>query len=172
MAPARALVLSVLALASFGAAAQDTAQQQIDAQVWRPFVQAITRQDAEAFMALHSSDLVRAERSQERVLDHAQYRQDILANWPKWKASMDKRKQRYSFELRFTQRLANATQAFESGYFRNEFVEADGKKHVMYGQFDVVLRNEGGVWKVLVDADTRKGSEVTEEEFAAAQPVG
>ena len=172
MALVRSMLPPLLTLASFGAAAQATPQQQIDAQVWRPFVQAITQQDTEAFMALHSRDLVRAERTQERILDFAQYREDLLANWPRWKASMEKRQQRYTFELRFTERLANATQAFESGDFRNEFVEADGRKHVMYGQFNVVLRNEDGVWKVLVDADTRKGDEVTEQEFAAATPVG
>ena len=168
----RGLLLSLLAFATFDATAQSTSQQQIDTQVWQPFVRAINIQDDEAFMALHSRDLVRAERSQKRILDFTQYREAILASWPKWKASMEKRKQRYTFELRFTERLASGTQAFESGYFRNEFVDADGKKQVTYGQFNVVLRNEGGVWKVLVDADSKQAGTVTEQEFAAAQPVG
>ena len=168
----RALLLSLLALTSFGAAAQATPQQEIDAQVWRPFVRAINEQDAEAFAALHSRDLVRAERSQQRLLDFDTYRQVLVAQWPQWKASMAQRQQRYTFELRFTERLANDTQAFEAGYFRNEFVGPDGKAQVRYGQFIVVLRKESGVWKLLVDADTRQGNEVTEQAFAAAQPLG
>jgi hypothetical protein len=35
----------------------------------------------------------------------------------------------------------------------------------------VALRKEDGKWKILVDSDTRENGTITDEMFAAAQPL-
>lgn len=148
-----------------------TDQQAIDAQVWRPFTQAIMTQNANAFIALHSKDLVRAEISQKKVMGWDEYKKGMEAGWPRWKESLEKNKTKYTFELRFTERLSNGATAYEVGYFKNESIQPGGEKHVSYGKFHVVLRKENGTWKILVDSDSNEGGSITEEQFQQAKAL-
>lgn len=148
-----------------------TDQQQIDEQVWKPFTKAIMTQDVKGFVALHSKDLVRAERDQKQILNLAEYQKRMEESWPRWKESMKKDKTVYSFELRFLERNSNGNQAYEVGYFKNDLTTPTGEKNVSYGKFQVALRKENGVWKILVDSDSDEGGTITEEMFAAAQPI-
>lgn len=146
-------------------------EKEINEQVWKPFTQAIITQDVEKFVAVHSKDLVRAERDGKRVLTYDQYKARMEQGWPAWKESNKKNNTQYTFELRFLERISNETQAFEVGYFKNESITASGEKRVSYGQFHVALRKENGVWKILVDSDSNNGKTITEEMFQAAKPI-
>lgn len=145
--------------------------KEINEQVWKPFTEAIMTQDVEKFIALHSKDLVRAERDGKRVLTYDQYKTRMEQSWPKWKESNKKDNVQYTFELRFLERVSNETQAFEVGYFKNQTITPTGEKRMSYGQFHVALRKESGVWKILVDSDSNNGKSITEEMFVAAKPI-
>jgi ketosteroid isomerase-like protein len=164
------LFIALVVLASSFAHAQ-TDQQQIDAQVWKPFTKAIMAQDVNAFVAVHSKDLVRAEINGKKVMDLTEYQKRMEAGWPGWKESIIKDKTKYTFELRFLERISNGTTAYEIGYFKNETINAAGEKRVSYGKFHVVLRKESGTWKILVDSDSNEGGNITNEMFQAAQPI-
>jgi ketosteroid isomerase-like protein len=146
-------------------------QQAINLQVWKPFTTAIMNQDVATFVSLHSKDLIRVERDQKNLLDLKAYQSGMEAGWPGWKESIKKSNQKYVFELRFLERISNGTQAFEVGYFKNEVTTATGEKRISYGKFMVALRKEDGKWKILVDSDTRENGTITDEMFAAAQPL-
>ncbi len=146
-------------------------QAEINSQVWKPFEQAIMSQDVAAFVVLHSKDLIRAEINRKKVMGLEEYQKGMEANWPAWKESMTKNKTRYTFELRFLERLSNGSQAYEVGYFKNEMINAAGEKKQSFGKFHVVLRKENGVWKILVDSDSNEGGTITEEMFLAAKPI-
>jgi ketosteroid isomerase-like protein len=164
------IVLALLlgsALAGFG----QQSTKEINEQVWKPFTQAIMTQDVEKFIALHSKDLVRAERDGKRVLTYDQYKTRMDQSWPKWRESNKQDNVQYTFELRFLERISNETQAFEVGYFKNQTVTPTGEKRMSYGQFHVALRKESGVWKILVDSDSNNGKTITEEMFQAAKPL-
>jgi ketosteroid isomerase-like protein len=48
----------------------------------------------------------------------------------------------------------------------------DGEERVRYTRFEMVLRKEGGKWKILVDQDTSEGGTITEAMFdAATKPI-
>lgn len=149
-----------------------TDQQQIDEQVWKPFTNAIMTQDVSGFVTLHSKDLVRAEINQKKIMNREEYQKGMETNWPAWKQSMEKNKTKYSFELRFTERLSNGNTAYEVGYFKNEMTNPNGTVTKSYGKFHVVLRKENGTWKVLVDSDSNEGGTITDEMFLAAKPIG
>lgn len=148
-----------------------TPQQEINEQVWKPFTKAIMNQDVATFASLHSNDLVRAERNSGKVLNLAEYQKNMETGWPGWKESLAKNKIKYTFELRFTERISNGNLAYEVGYFKNESVSETGEKRIGYGQFHVTLRKENGTWKILVDSDSNLGGTITEEMFQAAKPL-
>ena len=163
------LFLACFLFSTISCFSQQSAQE-INDQVWKPFVKAIMERDAETFMSLHSKDLVRAERDGKRVLNYEQYKNG-MANWPSRKESNKANNIKHTFELRFLERISNETQAFEVGYFKNETVTDAGEKRVSYGQFHVALRKENGIWKILVDSDSNNGKTITEEMFQAAKQM-
>jgi len=44
-----------------------------------------------------------------------------------------------------------------------------GEQRKNFGRFHVLLRKENGIWKIVVDADTRE--EASEENFNKASPM-
>jgi ketosteroid isomerase-like protein len=148
-----------------------TDQKEINEQVWKLFTKAIMAQDVESFISVHSKDVVRAERSSKKILNYEQYKNEMLGSWPKWKARNAKDNVKYTFELRFLERISNGTQAFEVGYFKNETVKPTGEKEIYYGKFQVALRKENGIWKILVDSDSNQEGIIIEKDFLAAKPL-
>jgi len=164
------ILLMFFVIASIGAKAQ-TDQTQINEQIWKPFTKAIMAQDVESFISVHSKDVVRAERNSKKVLSYEQYKNEMLVSWPKWKARHARDNVKYTFELRFLERISNGTQAFEVGYFKNETVKPTGEKEIYYGKFQVALRKENEVWKILVDSDSNQEEVITDKDFLAAKPL-
>lgn len=164
-------LLSIFFLLIGGAAIAQNAEKEINDQVWKPFTQAIMTQDVAGFIQLHSKEIMRVERDNKKILNYDTYKSDIEKSWPAWKQSIAVEKTKYTFELRFLERVSNGNQAFEVGYFRNEMINAKGEKHVSYGQFHVALRKENGVWKILIDSDSSNNRSITEEMFLAAKPI-
>jgi ketosteroid isomerase-like protein len=148
-----------------------TDQQQIDDQVWKPFTKAITERDPEAFMAVHSKDVIRVVRDGKEVKNYESYKKGMVENWPKYRTYVKENNLKVDFELRFLERHSNGNEAFEVGYYKSETIKPNGEKRTSYGQFHVALRKENGVWKILVDSDSSNGGTITEEMFAAASPI-
>lgn len=157
----------VFSLSVFG----QTDQADINDQVWKPFTKAIMAQDVAGFIAVHSKDVVRAELNDNQVQNYTEYEASMQKSWPGWKESIQKSNSKYTFELRFLQRISNGTLAYETGYFKNESINAKGEKRMYFGKFNVALRKESGVWKILVDSDTNEAGTITEEMFLKAKPL-
>jgi ketosteroid isomerase-like protein len=163
-------LLSIFALLISISAFGQNDQAGINTQVWKPFTRAIMSQDVSAFIALHSKDVVRAELNGNRVLSYTDYLAGMEKSWPGWKESIQKNNTQYIFELRFLQRISNGNLAYEVGYFKNLSI-TNGQKRESYGKFQVALRKENGVWKILVDSDSNEGGTITEEMFLKAKPL-
>jgi ketosteroid isomerase-like protein len=162
---------SVLFVLISVAAVSQNNKQEINDQVWKPFIKTLLSQDIDTFMNLHSKDVIRVERDSGHILNFDQYKKDLNMSWPAWKQSMELEKSKSTFELRFLERISNGNQAFEAGYFKNETINAKGEKRIGYGQFHVALRKENGIWKILVDFDSNNNRTITEEMFQAAKPM-
>src|SRR4051794_23698547 len=98
------LLLPLLTIVLSSASAQ-TDQSEINEQVWKPFTKAIMVQDVENFISVHSKDVVRAERNSKKVLSYEQYKNEMLASWPRWRERNKKDNTKYTFELRFLERI-------------------------------------------------------------------
>jgi ketosteroid isomerase-like protein len=71
----------------------------------------------------------------------------------------------------FTERIANANQAIEVGYYKTTSIDHKGDSRAFIGKFMVVLQKEKEVWKILVDTDSSEGNTVTEKHFMEAKPL-
>jgi ketosteroid isomerase-like protein len=156
-----ALVSLFCALNTFG----QTAQQQINEQVWKPFIQAFNSRNTQAFMQVHSRDVVRSPRDSKAIW-----------NWDEYFRQQEKGDKRESassrqIELRFTERIATNDLAVEVGIYKGSYIESGGNDRSYYGRFHVVLRKEDGVWKILIDTDSSEGNTVGEDDFRTAQPM-
>jgi ketosteroid isomerase-like protein len=135
----------------------DNLQQEINEQVWKPFVKAFNNNDNEAFKAVHSKEVIRVIRDDNRLLGYDEYFKKVpeseKAKWAHWKKNI---------ELRFIQRIASTDKAFEVGYYKSTSTDTTtGEKRSGYGKFHVLLRRENGVWKILMDADAKEKTDET-----------
>ncbi len=142
----------------------DSLQQEINDQVWRPFISAFGDRDNETFSKVHSKDFIRVIRDDKRIYGYnVAFGNDAgtQQNQSPWKRSI---------ELRFIERIASEREAFEIGYYQTTYEHrTSGEKSVSYGKFHVLLRKESGVWKILMDADGHEGT--NERIFKSASPL-
>jgi uncharacterized protein (TIGR02246 family) len=142
------------------------AQHEIDEQVWKPFIKAFNTRDTPAFMAVHSKDLARIPRDGKAITTFAQYqKQNEDGNK---RAAADTR---MTIELRFIERVASETQAYDVGIYKTTVTTGKGASQSHYGKFFVVLRKEDNRWKILVDSDSSEGGTISEKDFINAKPM-
>lgn len=160
-------LLSVIALFSLPANAQSDSLKwvkEINEQVWKPFVTHFISGNNEGFSSVHSKRITRVEIDRGVLKDYEKYFPPVTPG-----SSPVKKKASRLFELRFDKRISNGTRAWESGYYKGTVMQKGKEPWSYYGRFFVVLEKEGGVWKILVDADT--GKEANEENFSKASPM-
>ena len=151
------LALFTITIAGFSSLSQTgKLQQEINEQVWKPFIKSFNNGDDEGFKGVHSQDVVRVIQDSKQIMGYDQYFKKIpdsvKATWGNWKKNI---------ELRFIQRIAGNDKAFEVGYYKTTSTNTiTGEKRTGYGKFHVLLRKEKGAWKILMDADA---SEKTDE---------
>ena len=150
-------------LLSYGQESKFT--QEINEQVWLPFIKGFSNGDDELFKSVHSKEVVRVSQDDKQIIGYDKYFEkvpdSIKAKWGNWKKSI---------ELRFIQRIASEDKAFEVGYYRSTSTNTQtGEQRTGIGKFHVLLRKENGTWKILMDADTNEGA--SEEAFKKASPM-
>lgn len=140
-----------------------TEQQEINEQVWKPFIKFFNENNTAGFMSVHSKDVVRSPRDAKTVWNWEEYnKQQSLGDKEDIKV-----KRKRTLELRFTERIVNKDIAVEVGVYKTSY----GENQNYYGRFHVVLKKESGIWKILVDTDSTEGGTIDEKEFLAAQPL-
>jgi ketosteroid isomerase-like protein len=164
----RLAMLPVLLASAAAAQPAQEEQRQIENDVWIPLMRASVAFDAEGFLAVQSKDLVRVSVDAGEVYGLDRYQREIREGFPRARARGITRQN----EVRFLQRVASDSLAWETGYFRSQVRMPDGEERVRYTRFEMVLRKEGGKWKILVDKDTSDQGKITEAMFeAAAKPI-
>lgn len=158
-------LLSVIVLFSLSAGAQPDSLKwvnEINEQVWKPFIAHFTSGNQEGFRSVHSKRITRVEIDRGIVMDYDKY-------FPPIDPAAPKRNSKRLFDLHFDKRISNGTKAWESGYYKGTVVLEGKAPRSYYGRFFVVLEKEDGIWKIIVDADT--GAAANEENFTRALPM-
>ena len=162
----RTLVIMIIMFAASIVSGQNNKTiEEINKQVWIPFIQSFGNGDDQTFRSVHSKDVIRVMQDDKQIIGYDKYfkkvSDSIKAEWGDWKKNI---------ELRFTQRITGDDKAFEVGYYKSTSTNVKtGEQRTGIGRFHVLLRKENGVWKILMDADTAEGG--SEENFASASPM-
>lgn len=159
------LFMLIPILSARGYSQTDSLQQQINQQVWKPFIQAFNDLDTKGFMSVHSKEMTRVIQDGNLIYGYDRYSREMEQGNQNTKKTNQKR----TLELRYVQRIAANDKAFEVGYYKFTSIQPDGTTRNGYGKFHVLLRKENGTWKILMDADA---SEKTDETiFLSAKPM-
>ena len=154
----RQLLLGLIA--AFGlsnlATADEYTIREINEHVWVPFVQSYAEGDGDLHASLYSKDMVRVSNGKITTGDAYIERMREYVN------NLRERGGR-AITFRFTERSSNEDAAYETGIFR--LMRNNGT--AAYGQFEVIMRKEGGRWKLTFDHDQPSNREAWE----AAQPM-
>ncbi|HAO46753.1 MAG TPA: hypothetical protein PLZ45_01495 [Ferruginibacter sp.] len=137
---------------------------EINEQVWKPFIAHLVAGNQGGFRSVHSSRITRVEIDEGKLMDYEKYFPPIDP-----KQQEQSKKYKRTFELRFDKRISNGSRAWESGYYKGTVIPEGKEPRSYYGRFYVLLEKENGVWKILVDADT--GKDATEENFNRASAM-
>lgn len=131
----------------------------LNADVWHPFRAAYAARDTDAYLALHTRDLIRAGGPRRTVQTY----DEVAAETRPWFAAAAEQGLRLAIEFRFVERLAAGAAASERGVYR---IEAGAD--VFLGRFHTVSRHDGSRWRIVVDHDL---PEADDRAFAAASDV-
>ena len=138
--------------------------KEINEQVWKPFIAHFISGNKDGFRNVHSKRVTRVEIDRGKVLDYEKYFPPLEPNGKQPSQSFKR-----LFELRFDKRISDGKKAWESGFYRGGMLQEGKEPRYYYGRFFVVLEKEEGIWKILVDADTRK--DANEENFSKSYPI-
>jgi ketosteroid isomerase-like protein len=144
-----AIFLALLFWGHEASSQSDSLQREINQQVWKPFIEAFNSMDTERFMAVHSKQMSRVIQDGNTMYGYEKHYEETRRENDRSKQSKQKR----SIELRFIQRIAASSKAFEVGYYKSTSYLPDGRARTGYGKFHVLLHKENGTWKILMDAD-------------------
>src|SRR5258708_19529393 len=118
-------------------------------------------------MAVQFKDVVRASRDDGRVMGYEEYTKVTASGNHNVKINKFQKK----LELRFTERWINHDLAYEVGIYKGQTIKPSGNNTVFYGKFQVVLRQEKAVWKILVDSDSSEGVTIDQTYSLASRPM-
>ncbi len=135
--------LSILLFAALIAAMAQNPQQEIDKHVWTRFTTAWETNDAAAFNAVHTEDIVRI--GGRGLMIGEEYRERNRAAM-----SSDVPAKR-TIEFAFDYRQVNGEVAYEMGFYR---VKSGNSSKPYIARFHVELRKVDGVWKIARDYDS------------------
>ena len=141
----------------------DTLLQSIEEDIWQPFMEAYRDYDAEKIMALHTSDIIRVSEKSGTIDIGQPYIEAFGGALDRWQE--EGRIMRIAFSIVNTSYGSELVS--QRGYYRISAKEPGDEKIIPrgYSEFNVILKNEDGKWKFMLDSDRRV--DLSEEEFIA-----
>lgn len=158
-------LLSLFGLFLWTISHAQSAQKEINDQVWTPFLEAYASGDVSQFMSVHAHEVLRIPQDENKIIRFKDYQEHMqeVNNYNQQNGYT------VSLQLRFIQRLAQDDRAFEAGIYEYQRVDKAGKVDKFYGKFHVVLIKENNRWKIWLDADTSEGA--SEQTFRVAKSM-
>lgn len=144
-----------------------TPESEINSQVWKVFVDAYNKFDTEKFMSVYSKDIIRVAQDDKRIYNFTEYRRNVNRENQFNKTYGIKAK----IELRFTERIYSGDTGYEKGVLKIDLTDNNGKPATIFSKFEVVLKKEGGAWKIRFDTDSTEGATVTQKDFDKGKPM-
>jgi ketosteroid isomerase-like protein len=141
------VIIATLSMASVNKASPVT--DEIDQQIWKPFIESWQTMDADKNIALHSSDIVRVMTRMKKIETGTDYFNQLK----RMMGMMKEKGVTSKLDLRFSSRIQSADFAMEKGIYRATMNHPERGKTVNYAEFNVLLIKVNGSWKISFDQD-------------------
>ncbi len=158
--------ISVQVAAQTPSGGREAIVKEINEAIWKPFISSFNQNDVDAFMAVHSKDVIRSPRDSRTIFGYDEYTRQLKAS----KAPGPSKVKR-SIELRFSERTVSNDFAIDIGVYKVTMQRLNQNPESYYGKFMVVIRKESGKWKILVDTDSSDEGKVGEQDFLQCKPM-
>ncbi len=130
--------------------------------IYEPFSVSYRTYDTEAYLALHTPDLIRVGGPRRVVQGYA----EMAAETGPFFADAAARGLRLSIDFRFTERLADGELASKRGIYRIAVGD-----EVFHGRFHTFSRKVDGRWRMAVDYDSDDNATLSPSDWNAADPL-
>ena len=121
---------------------------EIDRTVWRPFKEAFETLNGQALNQVYGNEVLRV--TPAGIDTRNRFK---LSNLSRFDGNR-KRGDTIKLDFWFDSRQTNETNSYEVGFFRIGITSVSGDIETHYGQFHIVLKNQGDKWKIIQDWDT------------------
>ncbi|WP_222984254.1 hypothetical protein [Flagellimonas meishanensis] len=147
----------------------DEILKSIEVDIWIPFMEAYNESDSEKLKSIHSQNIIRVSLDQNQIQTGEAY----LERFGNFVEGTKERGGQIGIAFAILSTALDETEqlAHQSGYYRFSSKNPEDEELVIrgYGQFDVGLKQENGVWKIWLDSDKR--IQLSNEEFDAQEIV-
>ncbi|MEM7484349.1 MAG: hypothetical protein AAF348_04000 [Bacteroidota bacterium] len=157
------LILFVFtAFLGYSQTAENTIQDEIDREVWKPFKTAFETLDGEALNAIYADEVLRV--TPQGIDTENAFKSGNLKRFQKSKADG----MSITLDFWFDSRHTNESTSYEVGFYRIGFKDKAGTTNYSYGQFHIVLKKIESSWKITQDWDTTNinGKPITATDLA------
>jgi hypothetical protein len=140
--------LTVLLTATSAGASQAPAAAstpELDREIWSVLVATVADDDITGMGAVYFPNAVLVSPTGTTAI------KDTLERWGRDMAAAKAKGNRATVEFRFTQRLDNATTAFDAGLFKYTVIEKSGASSSKYYPFEILLAKTSGKWLILME---------------------
>lgn len=144
------------------------ALEQINRDVWEPFVRGVGAFDDATYLATRSRDFLMVQARPAGFFDRGFYAEDSAQAMRGLKEAGS----RLQLEVRFDERISDGEYASERGIVRTILTDVAGKARTMYSRFHAILRKEDGHWRVLTEYRWTVGRDADAAAYEAARPQG
>ncbi len=151
-----AVALCLLAAAGAGASQAPAASstQELDREIWSVLSATVANDDIVGMGRVYFPDAVLVSPRATTAI------KETLERWGSDMVAAKAKGNRANVEFRFTQRLDNATTAFDSGLFKYTVIEKSGASSSKYHPFEILLAKTSGKWLILME---RQFAEVSQD---------
>jgi ketosteroid isomerase-like protein len=156
-----------LFLVSLSDGSGQTTKQEINQQVWKPFIEAYNNFDTEKFMSVYSKNVIRVPVDQKMIFDFTEYKRNINRE----NQFNRNYKIKAALQIHFTNRIHSKDVAYETGILRIKMTDNNGKPATILSKFQVLLKKENNLWKIYFDSDSTESNMVSESDFNKAEPM-
>lgn len=146
--------------------AQVQALQQVNRDIWGPFVRGVGSFDDATWLGVRSKDFVMVQQGKPHFLGHDFYVEDSTRVMRELKQAGT----RLALEVRFDERMTDGRYGSERGLIRTTISESGKEARTIFSRFHAILRLEDGRWRVLTEYRTPAGPGA-EQAFSAAHGV-
>jgi ketosteroid isomerase-like protein len=141
------VAVCVLVAGSAGAsqAPATSSTQELNREIWSVLAATVANDDIAGMGAVYFPNAVLVSPTGTTAI------KDTLERWGRDMAAAKAKGNRAAVEFRFTQRLDNATTAFDAGLFKYTVIEKAGAASSKYYPFEILLAKTNGKWLILME---------------------